>query len=143
MTKITIEITGEKEIARIDALRGKMAARDFILKALEAGLKLAEQQQADTIRFSSAKLEFKTLDVSVITEALKAKDPKNPVIIEIGRLVTAYTAELREHSKKNGNRLPTQLKVQTPAAIERVAFQITADAINKAVKAANKKVAAK
>ncbi len=139
--KFTIEIKDPKQQARIDRLRGKMEPRDFILRALEAGINLAEQNvkaRENMIKFSPAKQEFKTLDVAQVTEALKDNDPKHPVRIEVSRLVKDYTEKLRAHAKANGNRLPNSLKVQAHAPIERVAFQITAEAINKAVDKINK-----
>ena len=144
--KVTIEITDEKQIALIEKLRGKETAKEFVKQAALAGLKLAEhnvQQQAKMIKFAPTKPEFKTLDVAAITEALKDKDSKHPVKIEVSRLVNDYTKQLRDHAQKNGNRLPKQFKVNTKVAIEQVAFKITAEAINLAIKESSKKSAAK
>ena len=144
--KFNIEIKDAKQQARIEKLRGKMSPKEFIQRALEAGIKLAEQNaktRENMIGFAPAKEEFKALDVAAITEALKGSDPQHPVRLEVSRLVKNYTEKLREHAKANGNRLPNSLKVQTRAPIEGVAFKITANAINKAVKEVNKKAAGK
>ena len=87
------------------------------------------------------KPEFKTLDVAAITEALKDKDPKNPVKLEVSRLVNDYTAQLSAHSKQNGNRLPVSLRVNANAPIEKVAFQITAEALKQATSGGQKSAA--
>ncbi|TAL40160.1 MAG: hypothetical protein EPN97_00600 [Alphaproteobacteria bacterium] len=144
--KFTIEITDEKQLALIEKMRGKAPAQEFVRQALVAGLKVAElnaKQQDTPVHFAGAKPEFKSLDVAAITAALKDKDPRNPVKLEVSRLVTDYTQRIRAHAKENGNRLPSQLKVNTKVAIERVAFKITAEAISSAVKQANKKAASK
>lgn len=142
--KITIEVTDEKQLALIEKLRGTMTQTEFIRRALEAGVKLAARNaQRPSVKFAQTRPEFKTLDVAAITAALKDPNLEHPVRLEISRLVTDYTNQIREHSKKNGNRLPQSLKVQTQVPIERVAFQLTAEAISNAVKAANKKAVGK
>lgn len=135
--QISIEITDERQLALIEKLRGKFSVEEFVQQAAQAGLKLAEQnlqQQGKPIKFSSAKPEFKALDVAAVTEALKDKDPQHPVKIEVSRLINDYTAQLRTHAQANGNRLPKTLQLTTQVPIERVAFQITAEAINGALK---------
>ena len=86
-----------------------------------------------TLAFAAFQLMF-----AAITAALKEKNPKNPVTLEVSRLVGAYTAQLRDFARQNGNRLPASLRVNTKVAIEKVAFQITAEAIKHAVKNAKK-----
>lgn len=144
--KFTIEITDEKQLALIEKMRGKASAQEFVRQALIAGLQVAEQnaqKQDKPITFAAAKPEFKSLDVAAITAALKDKDPQNPVKLEVSRLVGDYTQRIHAHAKANGNRLPSQLKVNTKVAIERVAFKITAETISSVVKQANKKAASK
>ena len=144
--KFTIEITDEKQLALIEKMRGKASAQEFVRQALVAGLHVAElnaNQQDKPVNFAATKPEFKSLDVAAITAALKDKDPKNPVKLEVNRLVGDYTQRIRAHAKANGNRLPKTLKVNTKVAIERVAFKITAETISDAVKKLNKKAAAK
>ena len=143
--KTSIEIKDDKQIELINALRGEKSAKDFVHDCFAAGLKLADMQRrqkakptAKALRFENAKPEFKTLDVAAITAALKEKNPKNPVTLEVSRLVGAYTAQLRDFARQNGNRLPASLRVNTKVAIEKVAFQITAEAIKHAVKNAKK-----
>ena len=143
---ITIQITDEKQLAHIEKLRGDIPAEEFLRRVIGAGLRVAaaelEQMKSGKgrINFAATKSEFKALDVKAITEALKDKDPKHPVKIEVGRLVQNYTAQLGAHAKKNGNRLPASLKVSAQSAIEKVAFQITVEGIKNAVKQ-NKKSA--
>lgn len=144
---ITIKIEDEKQLEQIERLRGKMPVKEFTALVVKAGLRAAEAelQQAKSgkaMRFAAAKPEFKTLDVAAITDALKDQDPKNPVKLEVGRLVSNYTAQLQDHAKKYDNKLPASLRVEAKAAIEKVAFQITVEAIKQVV-AGGKKVAAK
>lgn len=144
---ITIKIEDEKQLEQIERLRGKMPVKEFASRVIAAGLRAAEAelQQAKSgkaMRFAAARPEFKALDVAAITDALKDQDPKNPVKLEVGRLVSNYTAQLQDHAKKNDNKLPASLRVEAKAAIEKVAFQITVEAIKQVV-AGGKKAAAK
>ncbi|MDE1153890.1 MAG: hypothetical protein PW788_15260 [Micavibrio sp.] len=147
--KTTIEIKDKGQLEMIEKLRGEKSAKEFVTACFEAGLKMAvaqRQQRAKMpmMKFESAKVEFRTLDAAAITAALKDKDAKNPVKLEVSRLVSSYTAELGAFAKKNGNRLPASLRVDARNAIEKIAFQITAEAIKHAVKngkAAEKKSA--
>jgi hypothetical protein len=146
--KVTIDIKDDKQLEHVEKLRGNKTAKEFAVICFEAGLKMAAlQAQGNTpkgqmIKFEGAKAEFKKLDVAAITDALKAKDPKNNIVIEVGRLVQAYSAQLGEFARSNGNRLPKSLRVNAQSAIEKVAFQITAEAIKASVAAQAKKSAA-
>lgn len=140
---ITLKITDTKQIQQIEALRGEKTAEEFAAMCLQAGLRVAELQKqpkrgsgGKPIAFTAAKPEFKKLDVAAITGALKNKDPKDPVTLEVNRLVTAYAAELKSFAKRNDNRLPRQLKVDGAAAIEQVALKITAQAFQATMKQA-------
>jgi hypothetical protein len=139
--KVTIDIKDDKQLALVDKLRGEKTAKEFAVMCFEAGLKMTALQaqgklpQGKMIKFEGAKAEFKKLDVAAITDALKAKDPKNDVVIEVGRLVKTYSLQLGEFAKANGNRLPQSMRVNAQSAIEKVAFQITAEAIKASVAA--------
>lgn len=131
---ITVKIEDEQQLELIEKLRGKTSAKEFVALVIKAGLRVAEQEvkrakSGKVMRFTAAKPEFKTLDVGAITEALKDNDPKNPVKLEVSRLVNDYTAQLSTHAKQNGNKLPASLRVNANSPIEKVAFQITAEAI--------------
>jgi len=136
--KTTIEIKDKAQLELIEKMRGEKPAKEFVTACFEAGLKMAVAQRQRAkgamMKFESAKAEFRTLDAAAITEALKDKDAKNPVKLEVSRLVSSYTAELGAFAKKNGNRLPASLRVDARNAIEKIAFQITAEAIKHAVK---------
>lgn len=141
---ITVKITDKKQLEQINALRGEKTAEEFAAMCLQAGLRVAElQKQVVTtggkgkqMKFSAAKPEFKTLDVAAITEALKGKDTKNPVKLEVNRLVSAYAAELRGFAKRNDNKLPGRLQLPAAAPIEKVAMEITAQAFKATAKKA-------
>jgi hypothetical protein len=98
--KITIDITDEKHLELIGQLRGEKTAEEFAKFCFTGGLGMAAHQrqqyrEADAkgqiLRFTSAKPEFKTLDVASITAALKDQDPQNPVKQEVSRLVQDIT----------------------------------------------------
>ena len=126
---ITIEITDEKQLAQIERLRGEKPAAELAALAVQAGLNAIEQfqqMQKNAIKFEPAKPEFKTLDAAAIAAALKENNKENPILLEVNRLVGAYTAQLGDLAKKNNNRLPAQMQVNTQVPIEKVAaFQIT------------------
>ncbi|HEV8414161.1 MAG TPA: hypothetical protein VGQ49_11240 [Bryobacteraceae bacterium] len=139
--KVTIDIKDDKQVELVEKLRGEKPVKEFALICFEAGLKMAALQaqgkmpKGPVIKFDGAKAEFKKLDGAAITEALKTKDPKNDIVIEVGRLVKAYSAQLGEFAKANGNRLPRSMRVNAQSAIEKMAFQITAEAIKASVSA--------
>src|SRR5947209_1462189 len=139
--KVTFDIKDAKQQELVEKLRGEQSAKEFAVACFDSGLKIAELQASGRwlkrkmVKFEGTKFEFKTLDVSAITEALNAKDPKNEIVIEVGRLVKAYTGQLGELAKANGNRLPQSLRVNAQSAIEKVAFQITAEAIKASIAA--------
>lgn len=141
--KVSIEIKDEKQKELVEKLRGDKTAKEFVTLCAEAGLKMLAEQQGKVLRFTKAKPEFIGLDVAAVTDALKANDPKNPVTIEVSRLVNAYASELKGYADRNNNTLPKKLRVDAKAPIEKVAFQITAQAINMATKDARKEKAAK
>lgn len=149
--RITLDIKDENQLQLIEQLRGDKSAKEFVRLAMEAGLAMAGAQRRQLkeaeenghlIRFSPSKPEFKALNVAAITDALKDKDPNNPVKVEVARLVRDYTTELRKHAEKNGNKLPARMKVHPQTEIERVALQLTANVIRQSAKAAGKKAAA-
>jgi hypothetical protein len=138
---ITIEITDEKQIAQIERLRGEKPVEELLAAVVQAGLNAIEQfqhMQKNAVRFEGAKEEFKTTDVAAITAALKENNKENPIVLEVNRLVGAYTAQMGELAKKNGNRLPARMQVNTQTPIERVAFDITAQVIRQAVQKSDK-----
>ena len=133
---ISIDITDEKQLALIDQLRSDMPAGDYVRLCIAAGLQMAATQrehykQAEArgqlLRFASAKPEFRTLDAASIAAALKDTDPQNPIRQEVTRLVQDITGQLKQHAEKNGNKLPSQLRVNAQAPIEKIAFQITSE----------------
>lgn len=133
--KVSIEIKDEKQLEVFEKLRGEKSAKEFAQICLDVGLRTIitnAVRQKNAVRFSAAKPEFRKLDIAAITEALKTKDSKNEVVMEVDRLVKAYSAELGELARKNGNRLPKSMQVNAQSAIEKVAFQITADLIKNA-----------
>ena len=132
--EVTLSICDAQKLEQLERLRGQMTAQEFAGKCFEAGLKMADiQSRQKQHQFAGTKPEFKTLDVAAIEEALKANDSKNPITMEISRLVTAYMAGLQDVARKNGNRLPSQMQVAAQAPIERLAFQITVEAVKSAV----------
>ena len=131
--KVTIDIKEDKQLELIERLRGKKTTKEFAAMCFEAGLQIATLQgkrpPGPLIKFDSSKPEFKSLDATDVAEALKTKDPKNEIVIEVGRLVRTYSNQLRDFARKNGNRLPKSLRINAQIAIEKIAFQITAEAI--------------
>ncbi|TAL40171.1 MAG: hypothetical protein EPN97_00655 [Alphaproteobacteria bacterium] len=148
--KVSIDITDEKQLAQIEELRGDRSAEEYARIVFTAGLQMAafqRQQHRDAeakgqiLRFSSAKPEFKTLDPAAIAEALKGKDPQNPIVLEVSRLVQDIGGQLKQYAEKNGNKLPPSLQVNASAPIEKIAFQITSEIISVAAKGAAAKAA--
>lgn len=133
---ITLTITDHKQLELIENLKGDKTAEEFAYTCIQAGIaeiSRAKSSGSNVLMFASARQEFRSLDVASITAALKENDAKNPVVIEVGRLVGAYAAELRNYAAKNGNRLPKKMRVNAKQPIEKIAFQITVRAINAAV----------
>lgn len=142
---ITIKIEDKNQLKQIEQLRGRMTAEAFAGRIVAAGLAEAERRQIMSVtpmNFSATKPEFKTLDVAAITEALKDKDANHPVKLEVSRLVGDYSTQLSQHAKANGNKLPKALRVNAGAPIEKVAFQITMEAIKHSAATARKKATA-
>jgi hypothetical protein len=136
----TLKIKDEQLLKQIESLRGEKSAVEFAQAALAAGVMLAAQPKnaQKKMAFAGAKAEFKSLDDAAVTAALKQQDKTNPVVAEVNRLVNAYAVQLKQLAQANGNRLPSQLRVQTKSAIEKIAFQITAQAIKGAKAQAQK-----
>ena len=145
---ITIEITDEKQRAQFEALRKEKSAEEFAARCFEDGLKMAEHRERQSqltaeaakhplLQFPEARAEFRELDAATLTSALKAKDPQDPIAVEITRLVSAYMGQVSEYARQNGNRLPTAMRIDMPKAIiEKAAFEIAARAIRAGVQKA-------
>src|ERR1700730_18276474 len=99
--QVTIDISDEKQLELIDALRGEKSPDEFIAASFEQWLKMAEfqrrQQDAAAeagrhplLQFPEVKPEFRGVQPVDIEAVLKEKDETNPVAIEVHRLVSAY-----------------------------------------------------
>ena len=131
---ITVKITDTKQIEKIETLRGELPKKEFINRLIRVGLRVAEDEiekfkSGNAIRFAATKQEFKDLDVTAITAALKNNDPEHPVKKEVSRLVNNYTTQRMTYAKENGNMLPKSLRIGAKASVEKIAFQITIEAL--------------
>jgi hypothetical protein len=75
------------------------------------------------------KLQFRSLAEETVLAALDDGDPANPIVIEIARLVTAYTSNFQDHVKRIGY-IPDGILRATPRwPIEAVAQRLTMQSI--------------
>lgn len=73
--------------------------------------------------------EFADLDRAAVEAALADPDPRNPVAVEVARLVGVYTDNFTRHCQRLG-RVPTTLTVRRPdTAIEEVAMRLASQTI--------------
>ena len=74
-------------------------------------------------------LQFRALTEDVVLAALADADPRNPIAVEVARLITAYTENFSRHVDRLGY-MPSQILRLTPRwPIETVAMRITTEAI--------------
>lgn len=85
------------------------------------------------IEFVEPKPEFRPLAESTVLAALDDPDPANPIAVEIARLVTAYTGNLRRHLERIGYLPPEFLRVKPRWPIEVVAMRLTTEAVRDAL----------
>ena len=141
--RITIEITDEKQIQQLETLRGDKTLEEIAVICVEHGLQFIEsrrrQQQAaeeagkhPLLQFPEAKPEMRDTEAAAIEAALKAKNPQDPIAIEINRLVTTYIAQMNLYAAQNGGRMPPAVQVKVEAPIQRAALQIALAALKNA-----------
>ncbi len=132
-------------------MRGDKSPEDFAAVCFEQGLKLAEVQRRQRLeaekhpllQFPETKAEFRGVEAVEITAVLKENNQDNPLTIEINRLVNAYMAQLNSYARQNNNRLPASLQVGSATApIQKIAFQITVEAVRNMVEGSRRKTAA-
>jgi len=149
--KLTLDIADEKLLDQLASLRGDKSPEEFAAACFEQGLKLAEVQRRQRLeaekhpllQFPETKPEFRTVEGAAITVALKENNQENPLTIEVNRLVNAYMAQLNSYARQNGNRLPAALHVGSATVpIQKVAFQITVEAIRNTAEGGRRKTAA-
>lgn len=152
--QVAIHIADEKQLQQFEALRGDKSAQEFAAECFGEGLKLAEfrlhQQRAAAqvgkhplLQFPETKSEFRDVPASEIEAVLKDKDEKNPIAIEVQRLVSAYLAQLHSYAAQNGNRFPAAVQVKVETPIQQIALKISLAALKNAMqKSANVKTAA-
>jgi hypothetical protein len=75
------------------------------------------------------KPEFLALTEQAVLAALDDPDPANPIAIEVARLMTAYTNNLRSHVERLGYIPADMLRVKPLWPIEAVAMSLTTKAI--------------
>ena len=148
--KVTLDITDEKLLDQMGALRGDRSPEEFAAVCFEQGLKLAEVQRHQRLeaekhpllQFPETKQEFRSVEEAEITAALKENNREDPVAVEVNRLVNAYLAQLDTYARQHGNRLPPLMQVKAGTAIQRVALHITADAVKNSLQRGRKPAAA-
>jgi hypothetical protein len=148
--KLTLEITDEKLLEQLASLRGDKSAEEFGALCFEHGLKLAEAhrrhrleaEKHPLLQFPETKQEFRSVEEAAITAALMEKNQENPITAEVNRLVNVYLAQLNTYARQNGNRLPPSMHVKAGTAIQRIALQITAEAVRNTLQGGRKPIAA-
>jgi hypothetical protein len=80
--------------------------------------------------------EFKRLSEQQVMEALADQDPRNPVAVEVARLVTGYGENFAAHCQQLG-RIPSDiLRIAPGCPIEGVAMRLATNAIRDELKKA-------
>jgi hypothetical protein len=72
-------------------------------------------------------------DGAAVLSALGDSDPANPIAVEISRLVTAYTKNLRDHVERLGHIPADILRIKPRWPIEAVAMRMTTKAISESL----------
>lgn len=85
-------------------------------------MNLNQGQESGGAMIPSAKPEFQRFTEPEVLAALDNPDSQNAIAIEVGRLVAAYTRELRDRSPVPAD----QNDLQSPVAIETVALRLAA-----------------
>lgn len=75
------------------------------------------------------KPEFEALTEAEIDKALADPDPANPIAIELARLITGYSENLRAHVERLGYFPRSILHMKPRTAIEATAMRLTTEAI--------------
>ena len=71
--------------------------------------------------------EFRNLTKSAVLAALDDPDPKNPIAVEVARLIAAYTDNVQQHVRLGG--MPSDmLRVNGRWPIEEIAMRLASDA---------------
>ena len=79
--------------------------------------------------------EFHGLTEADILKALDDPDPRNPIAIEVARLITGYTANFQASAQRLG-RIPSDiLHIKGRWPIEAVAMRLTTEAIRESLAA--------
>lgn len=145
--QITIDITDQAKIDLIEKLRGEQRFDDFAATVFDHGLKFVEarrrQQEAASeagkhplLQFPEAKPEFRATEPAAIEAVLKAKNPQDPIVVEINRLVGTYIAQMNLYAAQNSGRMPPAVQVKVEAPVQRAALQIALAAIKQATQKA-------
>lgn len=79
------------------------------------------------------KPEFQSLTEDAVVAAIAGRDPKNPVAVEVARLITAYKENFLRHVKRVGYLPPHILHVKARCPIEAIALRLTTENIREAI----------
>lgn len=78
--------------------------------------------------------EFKQLGEAQIMEALADPDPRNPIAVEVARLVTGYGENFAAHCHELGRISAEILHIAPRCPIEAVAMRLVTDSIRLALR---------
>jgi hypothetical protein len=76
-------------------------------------------------------LQFHSLTEDAVLAAIAAKDQKNPIAVEVARLIAAYKENFLRHVKLHGYLPPDSLHFRSP--IEAVAMRLATENIRKTI----------
>jgi hypothetical protein len=76
--------------------------------------------------------QFTGLSEAEIMAALNDPDPRNPIAVEVARLIEGYTENFRAHVERLGYIPDSFLHVKPQTPIEAVAIRLTTEAIQQA-----------
>jgi hypothetical protein len=79
------------------------------------------------------KPEFRSLSEGAVWEALEDTDAKNPVAVEVARLISGYTANFRKAVERLGYMPSDVLRMKPRWPIEAVAMRLTTQAIKESL----------
>jgi len=85
------------------------------------------------------KPEFRSLTEDAILASLAGRDPKNPVAVEVARLITDYKENFRLQVRRFGYLPPHLLHVKGRCPIEAVAIRQATENIREAITLAPEK----
>ena len=136
--EITLKLENERTLGDIERLRGELKPGEFVLKCFVDGLHLANMKSRSTklvrskdggLCFGLVEERFRGLSKDLVRQAVRRAERKDPIYVEVRRLVDDYRRIVEQDQRENGREMGDLPPIVGLAPIQIIALEIAVNSL--------------